>query len=74
MLQVAQPETQASQETPKEPVESFWATIVEEDEQGLFSENVNKTLAECLHLTEQVFILLYTNIMILYALSAWNSH
>ncbi|XP_037748930.1 cytoskeleton-associated protein 2 [Chelonia mydas] len=55
VLQVAQPETQASQETPKEPVESFWATIVEEDEQGLFSENVNKTLAECLHLTEQGF-------------------
>ncbi|XP_067419159.1 cytoskeleton-associated protein 2 [Emydura macquarii macquarii] len=53
VLQVAQPETHTSQETPKEPVESFWATIVEEDEQGLFSENVNKTLAECLHLTEQ---------------------
>ncbi|KAM7182001.1 cytoskeleton-associated protein 2 [Macrochelys suwanniensis] len=55
VLQVAQPETQTSQETPKEPVESFWATIVEEDEQGLFSEHVNKTLAECLHLTEQGF-------------------
>ncbi|XP_053866763.1 cytoskeleton-associated protein 2 isoform X2 [Malaclemys terrapin pileata] len=55
VLQVAQTETQTSQETPKEPVESFWATIVEEDEQGLFSENVNKTLVECLHLTEQGF-------------------
>ncbi|XP_005305680.1 cytoskeleton-associated protein 2 isoform X1 [Chrysemys picta bellii] len=55
VLQVAQSETQTSQETPKEPVESFWATIVEEDEQGLFSENVNKTLVECLHLTEQGF-------------------
>ncbi|XP_014429992.2 cytoskeleton-associated protein 2 isoform X1 [Pelodiscus sinensis] len=52
VLQVAQPETQTSQ-TEKEPVKSFWATIAEEDEQGLFSENVNKTLAECLHLTEQ---------------------
>ncbi|XP_034614441.1 cytoskeleton-associated protein 2 isoform X1 [Trachemys scripta elegans] len=55
VLQVAQSETQTSEETPKEPVESFWATIVEEDEQGLFSENVNKTLVECLHLTEQGF-------------------
>uniref|UniRef100_A0A674K439 Cytoskeleton-associated protein 2-like n=1 Tax=Terrapene triunguis TaxID=2587831 RepID=A0A674K439_9SAUR len=55
VLQVAQSETQTSQETPKEPVESFWAAIVEEDEQGLFSENVNKTLVECLHLTEQGF-------------------
>uniref|UniRef100_A0A8C8SF33 Cytoskeleton associated protein 2 n=1 Tax=Pelusios castaneus TaxID=367368 RepID=A0A8C8SF33_9SAUR len=48
-LQVVQHE----RETPKEPVESFWATIAEEDEQGLFSENVNKTLVEYLHLTEQ---------------------
>uniref|UniRef100_A0A8C4VUZ0 Cytoskeleton associated protein 2 n=2 Tax=Gopherus evgoodei TaxID=1825980 RepID=A0A8C4VUZ0_9SAUR len=55
VLQVAQPERETSQEIPKEPVESFWVTIVEEDEQRLFSENVNKTLVECLHLTEQGF-------------------
>nr|XP_032651062.1 cytoskeleton-associated protein 2 isoform X2 [Chelonoidis abingdonii] len=48
-------ERDTSQEIPKEPVESFWVTIVEEDEQRLFSENVNKTLVECLHLTEQGF-------------------
>ncbi|XP_074843336.1 cytoskeleton-associated protein 2 [Carettochelys insculpta] len=52
VLQVVQSESRISH-TPKEPAESFWATIAEEDEQGLFSENVNKTLAECLHLTEQ---------------------
>ncbi|KAM9172141.1 cytoskeleton-associated protein 2 isoform 2-T2 [Pangshura tecta] len=55
VLQVAQPERQTSQEAPKEPVESFWVTIAEEDEQRLFSENVNKSLAEYLHLTEQGF-------------------
>ncbi|XP_050804397.1 cytoskeleton-associated protein 2 isoform X2 [Gopherus flavomarginatus] len=55
VLQIAQPERETSQEIPKEPVESFWVTIVEEDEQRLFSENVNKTLVECLHLTEQGF-------------------
>ncbi|XP_044870647.1 cytoskeleton-associated protein 2 isoform X2 [Mauremys mutica] len=55
VLQVAQPERQTSQETPKEPVESFWVTILEEDEQRLFGENVNKSLAEYLHLTEQGF-------------------
>nr|XP_056712861.1 cytoskeleton-associated protein 2 [Euleptes europaea] len=33
--------------------ESFWAAIVEEDEQQLFSDNVNKTLTECLYLIEK---------------------
>ncbi|XP_015744517.1 cytoskeleton-associated protein 2 [Python bivittatus] len=49
----SQPKTATCQQTIKEPVESFWATIVEEDEQGLFSDRVNKTLAECLHLIEK---------------------
>ncbi|XP_053141040.1 cytoskeleton-associated protein 2 [Hemicordylus capensis] len=36
----------------KEPVESFWAAIAEEDEQELFSNAVNKTLKKCLCLIE----------------------
>ncbi|CAD7685418.1 unnamed protein product [Nyctereutes procyonoides] len=31
-------------------VGSFWTTMVEEDEQRLFTENVNKTFSECLNL------------------------
>ncbi|XP_054838567.1 cytoskeleton-associated protein 2 [Eublepharis macularius] len=41
------------QQTVKEPVESFWAAIAEEDEQQLFSDTVNKTLTECLCLIEK---------------------
>ncbi|XP_015284535.1 PREDICTED: cytoskeleton-associated protein 2 [Gekko japonicus] len=37
-------------QTEKEPPESFWAAIAEEDEQQLFSDTVNKTLTECLSL------------------------
>ncbi|KAL7991248.1 hypothetical protein Chor_015504, partial [Crotalus horridus] len=49
----SQPKKATSQQTTKEPAESFWATIVEEDEQGLLSDKVNKTLAECLDLIEK---------------------
>ncbi|XP_063171493.1 cytoskeleton-associated protein 2 [Candoia aspera] len=49
----SQPRTATCQQTIKEPVESFWATIVEEDEQGLLSDRVNKTLADCLYLIEK---------------------
>lgn len=31
----------------KNPVESFWTTMAEEDEQGLFTEKVNKTISQC---------------------------
>uniref|UniRef100_A0A8D2JH76 Cytoskeleton associated protein 2 n=1 Tax=Varanus komodoensis TaxID=61221 RepID=A0A8D2JH76_VARKO len=41
------------QQTVKEPIESFWAAIAEEDEQGLVSDKVNKTLEECLSLIEK---------------------
>lgn len=34
----------------KNPVESFWTTMAEEDEQGLFTEKVNKTISQCLNL------------------------
>ncbi|ETE70799.1 Cytoskeleton-associated protein 2, partial [Ophiophagus hannah] len=44
------------QQTIKEPAESFWATIVEEDEQGLLSDKVSKTLAECVDLIEKGFV------------------
>uniref|UniRef100_A0A8D2JDV1 Cytoskeleton associated protein 2 n=1 Tax=Varanus komodoensis TaxID=61221 RepID=A0A8D2JDV1_VARKO len=49
-----QPETETPQQTVKEPIESFWAAIAEEDEQGLVSDKVNKTLEECLSLIEKV--------------------
>ncbi|XP_044300279.1 cytoskeleton-associated protein 2 [Varanus komodoensis] len=48
-----QPETETPQQTVKEPIESFWAAIAEEDEQGLVSDKVNKTLEECLSLIEK---------------------
>ncbi|XP_034375734.1 cytoskeleton-associated protein 2 [Arvicanthis niloticus] len=32
------------------PVGSFWSTMAEEDEQRLFTEQVNKTISECLNL------------------------
>ncbi|XP_062981560.1 cytoskeleton-associated protein 2 [Elgaria multicarinata webbii] len=46
-------ETETPQQTVKEPVESFWAAIAEEDEQRLVSDRVNKTLTECLSLIEK---------------------
>uniref|UniRef100_A0A8D0GB31 Cytoskeleton-associated protein 2 C-terminal domain-containing protein n=1 Tax=Sphenodon punctatus TaxID=8508 RepID=A0A8D0GB31_SPHPU len=46
-------EREALQETPEELVDSFWATIAEEDEQGLYSGTINKALAECLQLIEK---------------------
>ncbi|KAM3851024.1 cytoskeleton-associated protein 2 [Vipera latastei] len=49
----SQPKKATSQQTTKKPAESFWATIVEEDEQRLLSDKVNETLAECLHLIEK---------------------
>uniref|UniRef100_A0A8C5S2D6 Cytoskeleton associated protein 2 n=1 Tax=Laticauda laticaudata TaxID=8630 RepID=A0A8C5S2D6_LATLA len=52
----SQPKKATCQQTIKEPAESFWATIVEEDEQGLLSDKVNKTLAECVDLIEKGFV------------------
>uniref|UniRef100_A0A8D0BEI3 Cytoskeleton associated protein 2 n=1 Tax=Salvator merianae TaxID=96440 RepID=A0A8D0BEI3_SALMN len=42
-------------QTIKEPVKSFWTAMAEEDDQRLFSDSVNKTLAECLTLIEKGF-------------------
>ncbi|XP_034966609.1 cytoskeleton-associated protein 2 [Zootoca vivipara] len=47
------PERESFHQTIKEPVESFWSTLQEEDEQGLLSDSVNKTLVKCLHLIEE---------------------
>ncbi|XP_040853750.1 cytoskeleton-associated protein 2-like [Ochotona curzoniae] len=44
---VKQPEPKEQEET---PVGSFWTTMAEEDEQRLFTDKVNKTIAECLNL------------------------
>ncbi|XP_058020506.1 cytoskeleton-associated protein 2 isoform X2 [Ahaetulla prasina] len=52
----SQPKKATCQQTMKESVESFWATIVEEDEQGQLSDKVNKTLAECVDLIEKGFV------------------
>lgn len=49
-----QPEKERRPQTLEEPAKSFWVTIVEEDEQSLFSETVNKMLAECLQHIEEV--------------------
>ncbi|XP_059100677.1 cytoskeleton-associated protein 2 [Peromyscus eremicus] len=47
----------ANQSEPKgpseNPVESFWTTMAEEDEQRLFTEKVNKTISECLNLINE---------------------
>uniref|UniRef100_A0A2D4K950 Cytoskeleton-associated protein 2 C-terminal domain-containing protein n=1 Tax=Micrurus paraensis TaxID=1970185 RepID=A0A2D4K950_9SAUR len=51
-----QPKKATCQQTVKEPAKSFWATIVEEDEQGLLRDKVNKTLAECVDLIEKGFV------------------
>ncbi|XP_019380835.1 PREDICTED: cytoskeleton-associated protein 2 isoform X1 [Gavialis gangeticus] len=50
---VTKPEGSTLHTTSQKPVESFWTTIEEEDEEGIISEKVTKTLAECLHSTEQ---------------------
>lgn len=50
----SQPKKATCQQTLKEPAESFWTTIVEEDEQRMLSDKVNKTLAECVDLIEKV--------------------
>uniref|UniRef100_A0A670I0U6 Cytoskeleton associated protein 2 n=1 Tax=Podarcis muralis TaxID=64176 RepID=A0A670I0U6_PODMU len=47
------PERESFHQTIKEPVESFWSALADEDEQGLLSDSVNKTLVECLHLIEE---------------------
>lgn len=47
----------------EKPVESFWKTIAEEDEQRLFTEKVNKTLAECLHLFNEVKSVCYIRVV-----------
>ncbi|XP_039092052.1 cytoskeleton-associated protein 2 isoform X2 [Hyaena hyaena] len=47
---VTQPEPEEQQEN---PVESFWTVLVEEDEQRLFTEKVNKTFSECLNLIRE---------------------
>ncbi|XP_042303057.1 cytoskeleton-associated protein 2 isoform X2 [Sceloporus undulatus] len=49
---VTQTEIETVGQTVKEPAKSFWAAIAEEDEQGIVSDGVNKTLAECLSLIE----------------------
>ncbi|XP_029458644.1 cytoskeleton-associated protein 2 isoform X2 [Rhinatrema bivittatum] len=42
------------EEAPKDPpVQPFWITLLEEDEQGLFTEKVNKTIAEYIKLIDQ---------------------
>ncbi|XP_029784273.1 cytoskeleton-associated protein 2-like [Suricata suricatta] len=45
-----QPEPEGPQEN---PVGSFWTALVEEDEQRLFTEKVNKTFSECLNLINE---------------------
>ncbi|XP_039695370.1 cytoskeleton-associated protein 2 isoform X2 [Pteropus medius] len=47
---VTQPEPEGQNE---KPVGSFWTTMAEEDEQRLFTERVNKTFSECLHLIDE---------------------
>nr|XP_060480973.1 cytoskeleton-associated protein 2-like [Panthera onca] len=47
---VTQPEPEGQREN---PVGSFWTTMVEEDEQRLFTEKVNKTFSECLNLISE---------------------
>ncbi|XP_049634852.1 cytoskeleton-associated protein 2 [Suncus etruscus] len=47
---VIQPEQTGQNE---KAVGSFWTTMAEEDEQRLFTEKVNKTLAECLNLINE---------------------
>ncbi|XP_066090463.1 cytoskeleton-associated protein 2 isoform X2 [Saccopteryx bilineata] len=47
---VTQPEPEKQNE---EPVESFWTTMAEEDEQRLFTEKVNRTFSECLNLINE---------------------
>ncbi|XP_060642770.2 cytoskeleton-associated protein 2 isoform X2 [Anolis sagrei] len=47
-----QPKTETAEQIVQEPTKSFWATIAEEDEQGLITDKANKTLAECLLLIE----------------------
>ena len=47
---VTQPEPEAQNE---KLVGSFWTTMAEEDEQRLFTEKVNKTFSECLHLINE---------------------
>uniref|UniRef100_A0A667I7U9 Cytoskeleton-associated protein 2 C-terminal domain-containing protein n=1 Tax=Lynx canadensis TaxID=61383 RepID=A0A667I7U9_LYNCA len=47
---VTQPEPEGQHEN---PVGSFWTTMVEEDEQRLFTEKVNKTFSECLNLISE---------------------
>ncbi|XP_032998648.1 LOW QUALITY PROTEIN: cytoskeleton-associated protein 2 [Lacerta agilis] len=47
------PERESFHQAMKEPVECFWSALAEEDEQGLLSDSVNKTLVECLHLIEE---------------------
>nr|XP_033804766.1 cytoskeleton-associated protein 2 isoform X2 [Geotrypetes seraphini] len=45
---------QTQEEVSKDPsVQPFWITLLEEDEQGLFTEKVNKTIAECIKLIDQ---------------------
>ncbi|XP_077168354.1 cytoskeleton-associated protein 2 [Paroedura picta] len=48
----ARPAIEAEQSI-KEPAESFWAAIAEEDEQHLLSDMVNKTLTECQSLIDK---------------------
>ncbi|XP_027963745.1 cytoskeleton-associated protein 2 isoform X1 [Eumetopias jubatus] len=47
---VTQPEPEGQNEN---SVGSFWTTMVEEDEQRLFTEKVNKTFSECLNLINE---------------------
>lgn len=53
---VTQPELEGQNE---KPVGSFWTTMAEEDEQRLFTERVNKTFSECLHLINEVEELMF---------------
>lgn len=47
---VTHPEPEGQNE---KPVGSFWTTMAEEDEQRLFTEEVNKTVSECLNLINE---------------------
>ncbi|XP_070588865.1 cytoskeleton-associated protein 2 [Erythrolamprus reginae] len=49
----SQPKKATCQQTKEDPPESYWATLVEEDEQGILSDKINKTLGECVDLIEK---------------------
>uniref|UniRef100_H3A5E8 Cytoskeleton associated protein 2 n=1 Tax=Latimeria chalumnae TaxID=7897 RepID=H3A5E8_LATCH len=51
---VITPKTPSQGNMPKEePVQAYWTTLVEEDEQGAFTDEINKTIAECMKLIDE---------------------